>query len=163
MKLLISLLVAYLATSLGAMAQKPNWLSLKISSADTVVLVSHDCFRCLVDSHNQPLPVPQLVVKGHPNYKAFLKRKVLASNQRAELSEILVRPFTDSVIVTMKCCEPHHTLFLVKGNHTSYLDICFTCRCLDSSKDMAALYHLTSSQWPELDRFFTRFGLAYAD
>lgn len=163
MKLLIILLVVCLTTSLGAMAQKPSWLSLKISSADTIMLASHDCLGCFDNGNDTPAPVLKLVMKGRPNYKALLKHKILTTRERVELSELLVRPFTDSVSITMHCCEPHHTLFLVKNNRTSYLDICFGCRCLNSSKDLAALYRLNNSQWPELDKFFTKLGLAYRE
>ena len=162
MKAFFALLFISLLTSLRLNAQAYEWLKPKLANADTIVLASHEDFRAMVDKAGNPVLVPKWVVGGHPNYKALLKHKRLLSAQRIELSRILLRPFRDNKIVTMQCCEPHHIIFLVRNGHTSYLDICFGCRCLDSSKDLEKLYAFDDRKWNELEKLFNKLGLKVA-
>jgi hypothetical protein len=161
MKACIALLITSLFFAATARAQTYEWLKPKLATADTIVLASHEDFNAMDNGTDNPVPVPAWVVNGHPNYKALLKYKALTPTQRIELSRILLRPFADKQIVTMHCCQPHNLVFLVRNGRTSYLDICFGCRCIHSSKDLAGLYALDDRKWAELRRFFTRLGLDY--
>ncbi len=161
MKLLIALLLLIIKLFIvsATHAQTYEWLRPKLAAADTIVLALHEDFRARVDSAGNPVSIPAWVINGHPNYKALRKFKALTPAQRVELSRILLRPFADKQPVTMHCCEPHNLVFLICNGRTSYLDICFGCRCLDSSKDLARLYAFDNRKWTELRRFFTRLGL----
>ena len=159
MKTPLALLVVSLFASLPATAQTYEWLKPKLANAASIVVASHEDFGSLIDKAGKPIPVPKWVVGGQPNYKALLKHRTLTPAQRSELSGILLRPFLDRSITTMHCCEPHHILFLVGNGHTSYLDICFGCRCLDSSPDLAKLYAFDDRKWAEVEKFFTKLGL----
>ncbi len=160
-KAFLALLIFSLFTSFHLKAQTFGWLQLKLANADTIVLASHEDFQAMVDKAGKAMPVPKWVVGGHPNYKALLKYRRLTPAQRIELSRILVRPFRDKKITTMHCCQPHNILFLVRHGHTSYLDICFGCLCLDSTKDLERLYAFDDRKWTELDKFFDKLGLGY--
>jgi hypothetical protein len=161
MKAFFTLLLISLVASLRVDAQTYEWLKPKLANADTIVLASHEDFGSMIDKAGNSVAVPEWVVSGHPNYKALLKHKVLTPVERTELSRILLRPFRDKKITTMQCCQPHNILFIVRSGHTSYLDICFDCLCLDSSQDLSRLYVFDNRKWSELDKFFIKMGLEY--
>lgn len=140
---------------------KYEWLKPKLATADTIVLASHEDFGAMIDTVGNGMPIPDWVIDGHPNYRALLKHRTLTPAQRVELSRILLRPFRDNKIVTMHCCQPHNIVFLVRKGHTSYLDICFGCRCLRSSKDLDKLYAFDDCKWSELRELFDKLGLAH--
>ena len=144
-----------------AAQQTYTWLQARLSAADSIVVVSHEDFRGAVDSLGNSRPVPPLLTKGHPNYPVFIKHRALTAGQRVELGRILVRPYQDKTNVTMKCCAPHHAIFLIKGDQTSFINLCLGCRCIDTSADLARLYQFDSRKWTELRGFFTRLGLDY--
>jgi hypothetical protein len=161
MKALVTLLITSFSVVYAAHAQTYEWLKPKLATADTIVLASHEDFGSVDDGTDNPVSVPSWVVNGHPNYKALRKHKTLTLARRVELSRILLRPFADKETLTMHCCEPHSLLFIIRNGHTSYLDICFGCRCLRSSKDLARLYAFDNRKWAELRQLFTRLGLDY--
>jgi hypothetical protein len=168
MKVLITLFIIYYFTIFSVRAQtknwlKPNyeWLKPKLATADTIMLASYEDFSAFDNGTDAPIPVLDLVVSGHPNYKALRQHKVLTPAQRVELSRILLRPFADKQIVTMHCCDPHHVVFLIRKGSISYLKICFGCRCLSSTEDLAELYAFDNRKWMELRQLFTRLGLDY--
>jgi len=91
----------------------------------------------------------------------FIKHHALTTAQRAELSKTLVRPYQDRTNITMHCCAPHHTIFLIKGDKTSFINLCLGCRCIDTSADLARLYQFDGRKWSELGKLFDKLGLAY--
>lgn len=56
---------------------------------------------------------------------------------------------------------PHHAIFFIKNGTASYIDICFSCRGFDTSKDLRRLYAFDIRKWTELRNFFLRFGIKY--
>lgn len=158
MKLLFLLLIG-LAAAGSAAAQSKAILAFQ--KADQIVLVSHEDYGGLVDKQGREIPAPPLVVHNKPNYPVFLKSSVLLANERATLIRMLARPFKDRQIVSAQCCEPHHTIFLVNKSHTSYIDICFGCRCVDMSPDLYTLDDFDNRKWKEVKTFFDKLGLAY--
>jgi hypothetical protein len=148
-------------TSPVAAQQTYTWLQTRLHAADSIVVVSHEDFGGAVDSLGNFRPGPLLVIKGHPNYPVFIKHRALTTAQRAELSKVLVRLYQDRINITMHCCAPHHTIFLIKGDQTSFINLCLGCRCIDTSADLARLYQFDGRKWSELGKLFDKLGLAY--
>ena len=144
-----------------AAQQTYAWLQVRLNAADSIMVVSHEDFRGAIDSLGNPRPVPPLIMNGHPNYPVFIKPRALTARQRAELGSILVRPYQDRTHISMKCCEPHHAIFLIKGDQTSFINLRLGCRCIDTSADLARLYQFDSLKWTELEELFDKLGLAY--
>ena len=165
MKQLLLSITLILTICLSALSQDNNdWLIKKIKSADTVLLVSHEITAGVAivdDSTGKQIPLPKLTIAGKPNYAIIKERQIITDSQLDTLINILTRPFQDHKIEGAKCFMPHHAIFLIKKNKTSYFDICFGCYQFDTSKDLSKIYAFDNRKWAELHDFFLKLGFKY--
>lgn len=160
----LSIIVFFTLTiTATASAQQTNWLNAKMKSADTILLVSHEVTAGvgLEDSLGNRVPLPKLVVKGHPNTAIIKEQQIITGAELDTLIKILERPFADRTIEMGQCFMPHHAIFLIKSGKTSYIDICFGCHGFDTSKDLQKLYAFDKRKWTELYDYFVRLGFKY--
>ena len=111
-------------------------------------------------------------IKKNTGYLKYLKnrkvnpviikqRKAISKSEMTDLSEI----FTLEKAVEInqsKCDMPHHSILIFKNNVQSYIDICFYCKRIHTSKDID-LYgtDFTDNKWETLKLFFKKKGLTY--
>src|SRR5579863_5814126 len=156
--------ILFLLTPLFYISQKnESWLSLKFKNADSVLLVSHEDTKgvTIVDDAGNRIPLPELMIKGKPNYKIITERQIISGKQLDRLIQILNSPDTSRVIEESKCYMPHHTIFLFKNGKLSYIDICFSCRRFETSDDLYRISKFDDRKWDELEKLFERFGFKY--
>jgi hypothetical protein len=144
---------------------KQSWLNTKIAKSDSVFLVSHQeregSDEIMLDSAGNEIPFPKLIAGGKLNYQIIKEKTILTGKQIDTLIQILSRPFQDKMITEGKCFEPHHTIFLIKNNTISFIDICFSCRQFETSTDLARIPVFDNRRWRELKAFFLRHGHRY--
>jgi len=156
----------FIIVSLQASGQKSlDFLKTQILTADSVIIVSHEATAgiSLVDEKTgKELPLPKLLVNGRLNETIIHEKKVLKDTAIQRLSSIITRPFQDSVIERGMCFIPHHAIVIFKKRKASFVDICFGCRGIETSKDikMTSL-DIDNRKWEELRDFFIQHGMKY--
>ena len=140
-----------------------SWLSLKFKNADSVLLVSHEDTKgvTIVDDAGNRIPLPELIIKGKPNYKIIRERQIIGGEQLDRLIQILDSPDTSRILEEAKCYMPHHTIFLFKNGKLSYVDICFSCKRFETSDDLYKISKFDDRKWDELEKLFAGFGFKY--
>lgn len=138
-----------------------HWLANKLKRADTILLVSHGLVEGstddYVDINGKTIPFPKLIINNKPNNSVIKNRVVLKGKKVDTLAKILERTFKDS-ITNQACILTHHTIFLIKGGKTSYINLSFECRSFETSKDMKFIEQFDDRRWSELESFFRQLG-----
>jgi hypothetical protein len=140
-------------------------LAQKLKSADSVLIVSHEATAgiVIVDEEtgikHEP---PELVKNGQANRSIIRESRVLSDTALQQLSRILLRPFDDTEIEIGKCFIPHHGILIYNNRAISFIDMCFPCKGISTSKDI----HLTirdfdDRKWDDLIAFFKSTGFKY--
>jgi len=156
-------LILFLLAPFFCISQKnESWLRLKFKNADSVLLVSHDYTEgiAIVDDAGNRIPLPKLIINGKPNYKIIKERQIVSGKQLDELIQIINRPIKNGSWVA-KCYMPHHSIFLFKNGKLSYIDVCFSCRKFETSRDLNKIYQFDDRKWEELEKLFARLGFKY--
>lgn len=138
--------------------ERLSFLKAQLLQADTVLIVSHKQtagISLIDETTGKELPLPKLVVNGRPNRSIFLEERVIRDTGLQALAQILSRPFEDKTVERAMCFMPHHAVLILKKGKTSFIDICFTCSRLETSRDI----RITSDdfdkrKWSELEAFF---------
>lgn len=140
-------------------------LNSKLLSADSIIIVSHESTAgvSVIDSvTGKYLPHPKLLIKGKLNEQIIHERTTLLDTAVKRLSSIITRPFQDTVIEIGKCFLPHHAIVAFKSNRTSFIDICFGCRRIATSKDIKIVSDdFDNRKWKELIDFFQQYNMRY--
>jgi hypothetical protein len=157
------ILLLILAIPLSAFTQQITWLRDRLKNADTVLLVSHEDTQGVVimDSTGKRKLRQKLLVAGRPNHSIIKEQNVLTGADLDTLIKILARPYSDRQYETSKCFMPHHAIFIIRQGKTSFIEICFGCRGIDTSKDLEKLYAFDERKWTELENYFIKLGFKY--
>ena len=164
-------------TSRGQTQNDRSLLLQKIQSADSVVLISHqttaeyggkivpdwdirNTSMSLSRWHELHPPLPSYLIAGKLN-RAIIKESLsLNESDRTNLSEILLRNVFLERITFLKCDEPRHSIIIYHGREESYIDICFGCKRIHTSKDIDfSEFYMDERKWTELKYFFKKSGL----
>lgn len=128
-------------------------LTQKIGNADTVLLTSHTGY----EGTNQI----ELVIQGKINRKIIQEEKIIRGSDIDTLISILAIPKPDYDSLSAKCFEPHHTIFILKKTEISYIDLCFHCSNLVTSKDLPDIKPFGERKWNKLLAFYKKLQLNY--
>lgn len=135
-------------------------LMLRLESSDSVLLISHEpTYRIARDT---PLGVDsvQLLEKGILNKK--IVREMIRINNYDELLEILFTKNKDSIITRYNCFIPHHAVIVYFKNKIDYLDICFLCKTIETSKNsIFSQIDMANKTFDLLESFFQKNGIKY--
>ena len=139
-------------------------LSQAILNADTVILTSHIGREVtgLFDKSNGNLTeLPALLADGRINNKIIKESKIANRETLDSLTSILTKQHS-AFSGPYKCgFDPHHTIFLIRTGKISYIDFCFTCFALDTSKDLEAFDEIGDVEWHRLKNYFKSQGFKY--
>ena len=135
----------------------------KLLNADSVLIVSHKATagEAMIDDNEKIHPPAKLIVKNKLNQAIIHEIVKITQPALQELSEILIRPFEDSVIEMANCYIPHHTIIIYKNEKISSIEICFDCMRYYASKDLQFNESFDKRKWTELNSFFKKQGLEY--
>jgi hypothetical protein len=133
-------------------------LSEKIRSADTILLVSHTGNS--FDTVKGEI-LPTLLVNGEINKKIIHEQNVLPNDSISTLVQILSMPTNEDDYSGAHCCDPHHAIFIIKNGQISYIDLCFHCFCVFTSKDLELIKGYNEPKWEALLSFFKKLGFEY--
>jgi hypothetical protein len=152
--------------SLQASGQKRlDNLKAQFQSADSVVIVSHEAtagIGLMDEKTGKHLPLPKLIVNSRLNETIIHEKRVLNDTSIQRLNAIITRPFQDSVLEKANCFIPHHAVVIFKKRKASFVDICFGCRGIETSKDIKMTsWDIDNRKWNELIVFFKQHGMKY--
>ena len=161
-------------TTKGQLADNIRQLQQKILSADSIVLISHvltvEFAPKIVEDWDKTKKRP--LVKKYAPYPKYLKnekinpaiikqRKAISKSEMDELSEIFRLKKAIEINQT-KCDMPHHSIIIFKNNAQSFIDICFYCKHIHTSKDInLEEAEINDNKWEKLKAFFNKHGLTY--
>lgn len=165
------------STSHGQTRENIKLLKQKIQSADSVVLISHEVtleygVRIVPDWDKRDTsmnlqkwsklhpPLLKYLDKGKLNRKIIKESLSLTDSIKIKLSNILFRQVLLKKFNPTTCDEPRHSIIIYKNNKESYIDICFGCRRIHTSKDIDfSEFYMDEKKWTELEDFFKTNGL----
>jgi hypothetical protein len=99
--------------------------------------------------------------KGKINPAIIKQRKAISKSEMNELSEIFRLEKAIEINQT-KCDIPHHSIIIFKNNVQSFIDICFYCKRIHTSKGINIKEaEFTDNKWEQLKFFFNKHGLTY--
>jgi len=171
------LTVLLYSISYGQTNQNIKSIQQKIQSADSVVLISHDVtteygIKIVPDWDKRDTsmnlkkwnklhpPLFKYLVKGKLNRKIIKESLALTSDNKTNLSNILLRQVLLKSFNPTTCEEPRHSVIIYKNNKQSYIDICFGCRRIHTSKDIEfSEFYMDEKKWTDLEDFFKGNGL----
>lgn len=140
-----------------------------MQNADSVILISHILTREYTyviyyekgDTRNKVYE-PFLLNRAI-NQKIIIKKVLLNKTNIAQLVNILKRPLPKFREITVRDCdEPHNSILIYKKAKFSYLDICFDCLQIHSSKNLNfSGDDMDLRKWKQLEDFFKRFQVRY--
>lgn len=181
MRLHISILAFSFLLFLSAKGQSSEnikQLQGKILSADSIVLISHvltaeyapkivrdwdktDGKSGKTKTLIKKIPNPKFLKNEKINPTIIKQRKTISKAEITELSQI----FKYEIVAEtnqIKCNQPHHSILNYKKNILSYIDICFDCKHINTSKDIALTEaDFNDNKWERLKNFFKKNGLTY--
>jgi hypothetical protein len=144
---------------------KSNTVKEAILKADTVLLVSHNLTEQKIVEDKPGGGVrksPPIVLGGRPNQKIIHETVLLNDVLKNQLISILTQPNNEGEINQIKCFLPHHSILLIKGGKTSYIEICFACQNLVASKGIGISdINYPKVLWTQLEAFFSSQGIKY--
>ena len=169
--------IFFYSTSLGQKQEYEKLLKQKIQTADSVILIRHYVTGNYGDYQFpdwdktdkkmnlkkwkalHPKPV-YFLENGKVNRKIIREQCVLNNLKKAKLISILLNPLQSKDVEIGKCDEPRHTILIYKKHNVSYIDICFTCLRIHTSKDIHLdEFDFDDKKWVELESFFKSNGL----
>ncbi len=171
------LTVLLFSTSHGQTNQNIKSLQQKIQSADSVVLISHEVtaeygIKIVPDWDKRDTsmnlkkwnklhpPLLKYSDKGKLNRKIIKESLALTNGNKTNLSNILLRQVLLKSFNPTTCDEPRHSIIIYKSNKQSYIDICFGCRRIHTSKDINfSEFYMDEKKWADLEDFFKTNGL----
>ena len=178
MKFNLSILAILLSAFLNANGQTTEnikQLQQRILSADSIVLISHlltvefapkivhdyDITKTKKSKINRDPFYPKFLKDGKINPAIIKQRKVISKSETTKLYEILkFEKVTETN--SARCDWPHHTIIIYKNNVQSYIDICFSCKRINTSKNIdLTTVDFTENKWKKLKAFFNKHGLTY--
>ena len=140
-------------------------LRLKLLNADSIVLVSHELTAgiAIIDTvTKKDIPLPKLVNGSKRNEKIIRETVALNDFEKTELIKIITRPFEDSIITRAGCFLPHHAILVYSGKKISFIDVCFGCRGIETSKDIKVTSDdFDDRKWEELFSLFKGLKFKY--
>lgn len=131
----------------------------KISTADSILLTSHT--GTTIDHGKGNFNTPELVINNRMNTKIIREKQVLSGTNLDTLIKILSMPTNNDSTSGAHCCDPHHSIFIFNKKEISYLDLCFHCNCLFTSKDLSLIVGYEQPKWKALLAFFKKLGFRY--
>lgn len=152
---------AYLQNDKRMESQKTVNLALvkEIKSADTILITSHS--GNTFDTVKSKEIFPQLLIGNRINYKIIKEKKILIGSILDSLTKILLMPVNEDDIILPRCCDPHHTIFIITKGKVSYINLCFHCFCQQTSKDLELIKGYDEPKWMALLSFFKTLGFKY--
>ncbi len=156
-------------SSIGQLSTGLRQLKQKLGLADSVQIISHGLTEeyTVIQEQN---PNEKSYENARPVYKFLRHRKInlaivkesltLSYINRSKLINVLCRNVDTKAFTPTKCDEPRHTIIIYKKRRQSYIDICFHCKRIHTSKDIifTELYFDTK-KWNDLEEFFRTYGL----
>ena len=128
-----------------------------LSTADSVSIVSHK----LLEKYNKYKDIyfPLLLEEEKPNAKIIQEKTVSATANQRELIKILSKEPTGAAKYAA-CFTPYHAIFIFKNNVTSYINICFTCQRIETSRNINLREgDFDDDKWELLKKFFKELGI----
>jgi hypothetical protein len=133
----------------------------KILLADSVLLISHASTSLKPRSEMSPTQY-RLILNGKVNQKIIIERKIVKGKSLQYLSKLIGSPFKDKTLEKGHCFNPRNTIFIYKAKRISFIDICFECREIESSKDIKIPENdFDNLIWEKLEYFFKEQGFVY--
>jgi hypothetical protein len=153
-----------LLTGLMSKGQSISELKSMMLSADTILLVSHEQADGVVifnEKNGKKLEPKKVVVNGRPNAGIITKSVILSDTARQTLIQLITRQNTDKTIETCNCFIPFHSVLLIKGGKTSFVDICFGCNTfvIATKKSSTEPIYFGKDNMKELEIFFKDNGI----
>jgi hypothetical protein len=133
----------------------------KMLLADSVLLISH-ASTSLKPRYEMSPTQYRLILNGKVNQNIIIERKIIKGKSLQYLSKLLNASFKDNSIEKGRCFNPRNTIFIFKGKKISFIDICFECREIESSKDIKIPENdFDNATWEKLEHFFKENGFVY--
>jgi hypothetical protein len=173
-------ILSILLIALSLQAQTTNAINKvkqKILEADSVVLISHILTREFAPKIKRDYekgtkkvnykkwnslypPAPSFLINGKINRKIFVETISLTNSEKNSLINILVKRTTSREIKMIQCDVPRHSIIIYKNNKQSYIDICFGCKRINTSNDIAfSVINMDDEKWEDLQGFFIANGI----
>ncbi len=132
-----------------------NSLREKISNADSILVISYK-------SKGDSIQGLHYLLQEKDFESSLLKgRHRLNKNRRAELKNILTSG--DKILgrkTTTRYFKPRNAILIYKNASMSYIDICFLCGRIDTTKDIDFDdFDIKPDKWKRLKQFFKDFKL----
>lgn len=162
----VFLLSIFILSQLNLLGQvKSKTVKDAILKADTILIVSHNLTeqRIMEDKNGGRVRIsPPIVLRGRPNKKIIHETVLLDENLKKELIRILTQPNNDGETKSMQCFLPHHSILLIKGGKTSYIELCFACQNLSASSGIGITdIKYPTIMWTQLESFFKSQNIKY--
>lgn len=149
----------------------------KFESADSIVIISHEItveygpklvhdwdkkdksFNLRKWNKLHP-PLENYLYKGKLNRKIIKESFKLRAGNRAELLSILLKKVQITTVKNYNCDEPRHSIIIYKNMKQSYLDICFSCKRIHTSRDIDfSFFNMDENKWESLKNFFQTYEI----
>lgn len=170
---ILSFSFLFFLTTKGQSSENIKQVQQKILSADSIVLISHvltaefapkivrDWDKNKKKQIKKDVTYPTYLKNGKINPAIIKQRKAISKTETIELSQTLASEKVEEINQT-KCNMPHHTIIIYKNNSQSYIDLCFYCKKLNTSKDITLTEgDFNDNKWERLKSFFKKQGLNY--
>jgi len=137
-------------------------LILKLQHADSIKLISHKITEGYAVTPETPIGKPFIkdssiypfLINNKVNPKVIIESKTLNKVYRKKLVKIFERDVWLTKVLA-NCDEPQHSILIYKKNKLSYIDICFGCRRIHTSKDIDfSESNMDLQRWEDILRFF---------
>jgi hypothetical protein len=163
--------------SRGQSIEDIKLLDQKIIKADSIFLISHkstreyggrvvpdwdisDTSMNLKKWYKLNPPKPKFLINGSINKKIIVESFKLTKQDRLILSNILLRQVNLDTVELLKCDQPAHSIIFYHNQKTSFIDICFGCKKIHTSKDINLdESNVDNKKWAELKKYFKVKGL----
>jgi len=171
LRLLLSLFcILSLFLTRGQSLQNTSQLKQIINLADSILLISHEVtaeYAAVPDDKPENIakwdkshPVLHFLIDGKLNRKIIKEQAILIESSKLDLSQILLRKVNTKKWVPTKCDEPRHSIIIYAKTNMSFIDICFSCRRIHTSKDIHFdEFNMDEKKWIDLEIFFKANGL----
>jgi hypothetical protein len=150
------------ATPIAASAQQHlKALADKVLTADSVVMISHRTTAGPVydEKTGKTVNAPPLIISGKLNNSIVLESKKIDQATKAKLATLLMKKRKSGPIEMAKCYIPHHSIVIYRKGVISFVEVCFGCMGLRTSKDIRlSESDFDEKKWDELKAFFARLG-----
>jgi hypothetical protein len=151
MKSLMSITYILLFSSFQLLGQA-NFFSLKtkLLTADSAIIISYE-------SPADSIQGLEYLLNKKDFFTSIVKKKhFLTKTQLDTLSNILTRG--DRILgrkTTTKYFKPRQGILIYRSNLISYIDICFSCKRIETSKDIQFDdFDIGAKKWDDMKRFF---------